>query len=97
MNQFIYDENELKKFFDLYVPDSLPNEVYFISLSARNKYLTPEEKEELGLGKTEMMERRIIREKNWNKFIRSIRKFETNERAITSKNGFCIPKKCMTI
>ncbi len=67
--KFIQDKYELKRFYDFILPDLLPNEVYFVSLSARNKYLTTEERYDLSLGRTEMFERRIIKKKNGIDFI----------------------------
>lgn len=38
------------------------DEVYFLALAARNKYLTPEERESFSLGRTEMFSRQIARD-----------------------------------
>ncbi len=94
MNKFIYSEEELRKFYDNVLPPLTNTEVYFVSLSARNKLLSEEEKLEYSLGRTEMFERKTIREKDWNKFYRSILKYETNEGAYTGRNGKPLPKKC---
>jgi hypothetical protein len=96
-HKLIADINELYKFYDLILPELLPNEVYFISLSARKKYLTTEEQQEIKLGRTEMFERRIIKDREWNKFLRTIKKFETVYGSYTSKNGFDIPDKCLVV
>lgn len=94
--ELIYDEAEVKRFFDTVLPPLSDLEVYFVSLSARNKYLSEEEQEALHLGRTEMFERRIIRERNWDKFLRTLYKFESNEKAYTTKNNSIIPSKCIT-
>lgn len=93
MHKIIHSEEELKWFFDNVVPKLKDQEAYFVSLSARNKYLTTEEKVKFGLGRTEMFERRIIRKNNWRRFLRTIRKFETNEKAYVTKNDSYIPAK----
>lgn len=97
MYKLIYDENELKKYFDIIMQPLLKTEVFFISLSARNKYLTKEEREFYQLGRTEMFVKNIIRDYNYEKFIRTIRRFETNEGSYLTKNGKDIPSKCIII
>lgn len=97
MNKLIHSTDEIKYFFDNILPDLQRDEVFFISLSARNKYLTPEEREEIGLGRTEMFERTIIREKEWHRFLKKIRRFETTEKAYLTKNNKPIPNKCIVV
>lgn len=95
MYKLIYSEEELKKYFDLVMKPLISTEVFFVSLSARNKYLTEEERRELLLGRTEMFERKLVRYYDWNRFLRTIRKFETNEGSYTTKNNSNIPQKCI--
>ena len=97
MYNLINDEEEVKKFFDKVVPPLKNNEVYFVSLSARNKYLTAEEREELNLGRTEMFEKRVIRNDSFERFLRTLRKFETNEGSYLTKNGSNIPNKSIIV
>lgn len=97
MYNLIFDIEALRQFFDKVVPPLKNDEVYFVSLSARAKYLTKEQKEFLALGRTEMFERRIIREKNWIKFLRTLRKFEANDGAYTSKKGSSIPQSSIVV
>lgn len=96
-HKFIFSLKELMNFYDKILPPLGINEVYFISLSARNKYLTDEEKKELGLGRTEMFARKIVREQNLEKFIKKIREYEKNAAAYLTKYGYPIPSKCITI
>jgi len=93
---FIHSLHELKFFYDNVLPPLEPTDVYFVSLSARSKYLTEEEKEILNLGRTEMFCKTIIRKQGWDRFLRTIRKFECRKDGYTTKNGFCIPAKCIT-
>lgn len=93
--KIISDEKELKWFFDNVMPPLKETEVYFLSLSARNKYLTEEEREFYALGRTEMFQKTLVREKDWDRFIRTIRKFECDERGYTTKNNKPIPSKTM--
>ena len=96
MYQFIYDIDELKFFYDNILPPLETTEVYFISLSARNKYLTEEERIKYELGRTEMFCKEIVRKREWERFLRIIRKFECNEGGYTTKNNSNIPQKCIT-
>lgn len=96
-HKFIYDDRELKMFFDLILQPLKPLEVYFISLSARKKYLTEKERKKLDLGRTEMMCRQIIRENNYKIFLRTLRKYECHKKGYTTKNNSPIPAKCMVV
>ena len=69
------------------------DEVYFISLSARNKYLTDEEREYYGLGRTEMFARTLIRDKYDMEY--PMRKLKSALGYKRTKNGYEIPEKCL--
>lgn len=83
--------------FDYYVqnflPDLIDDEVYFLSLSARNKYLTEEERKTLSLGRTEMFSRVIVRDKL--SFDKAIRQLTANWSARRTKNNMLVPQKCL--
>jgi hypothetical protein len=66
----LIDEDEFEKFYKHCVPELGPDEVFFISLSARNKYLTEQERRDLELGRTEMFARRLIRQRDFSRFTR---------------------------
>lgn len=97
MNNYsiVHDEKELKWFYDNILPSLKDTEVYFVSLSARNKYLSTEERTKLQLGHTEMFYKTIIRKREWEIFLRTLRKFEVSEGGYTTKNNFNIPQKCL--
>jgi hypothetical protein len=95
--ELIHDENEVKWFFDKVLPPLAPAEIYFFSLSARNKYLTMEEREMYGLGRTEMFEKTIVRERNWEKFIKKIRRLECDTRGYVTRKNLPIPSKTMVL
>lgn len=59
----IEDEGQFNEFL-CWLPELMNDEVYFISLSARNKYLTVEEREYYGLGRTEMFSRTVAYDKD---------------------------------
>lgn len=93
MNQFlIIDETEFDKFVSI-LPDLQKDEVYFLSLSARNKYLTAKEREFYHLGRTEMFGRQVARSKQDFK----LKMNDLYCKLITRKtnNGKEIPSKCV--
>ncbi|MFW6281200.1 MAG: hypothetical protein ACOC1O_00110 [bacterium] len=93
MYNFIHDEKEVNNFFSILSPLKR-DEVYFISLSARNKYLSKEEREYYNLGRTEMFSRKLIRQ---DRHIKSIKSLETNDGSYLTKNGLDIPSKCIIV
>lgn len=95
--KLIYSEEELKKFFELVVPPLQRDEVYFLSLSARNKYLTDEERKEVGLSRTEMFSRTIIRQQDFDYFLRKLRRLECDERGYTTRTNIPIPNKTIVV
>jgi len=91
--KIIHSEVLVEEFVYNYLPDLGKDEVYFLSLSARNKYLTKEEREEFSLGRTEMFARTIVRSKD--KFLQKLRQYEGDERGYVTKNGKPIPSKAL--
>lgn len=92
MNTLIYDEQHLKDFISI-LPELGIADVYFVSLSCRNKYLTDEEKQVYNLGRTEMFGQAVARSKE--KLYRQIRRYETHPEAFITKNGSNIPSKAL--
>lgn len=91
--RLIADIGQVNLFIKKYLPDLSGDEVYFLSLSARNKQLTQSEREQYKLSKTEMFARTLVRSKE--KFIPHLRRFECDEEAWLTKNGKPIPEKCI--
>lgn len=108
MYNFLYDERQLKKWFDKLVPYEgylTPYEALFISLAARNKYID-REKLVANLNKTYMFNRKIIygKDKNdlYNNFLKSIRQLEANKGSYQVKSRLNndlvdIPNEAMVI
>lgn len=90
----IQDREQFNNFIDI-LPDLQNDEVYFISLSARNKYLTKEEREFYGLGRTEMFARNIVRNKYDFEYVLS--KLESALTYKLTKNKQKIPEKALVI
>lgn len=93
----IHDREELKRFHRDVMPPLKEGEVYFFSLSARAKYLTESERKELNLGRTEMFCRNIVRTESFERFFRTMRKFEVAYGGYTTKNNSNIPEKAIVV
>lgn len=93
--KLIHDLNTVNWFYNNILPELKPQESYFLSLSARNKYLTAEEKEIFNLGRNEMFNKQIITERNWNIFLRTLRRMECDNRGYLTKNNLPIPMKTL--
>ena len=94
MNRLIHSPEQLREFISL-LPDLGKTEVYFHSMSCRNKYLTDEEREHYAIGRAEMFFGAISRDRE--KLYRNICRCETNPEAFTGKTGVALPTKAMVI
>ena len=92
-NKLIQSQSQFDKFMAI-MPELKNDEVYFISLSARNKYLSKEEREFYSLGQTEMFGREIAQTKEKLKDY-TIRKLESNLYSKRTRNGKIIPEKSL--
>lgn len=95
MYKIIHDEEQVRRFYRECLPRLKPTEVYFLSMSARNKYLTDDERKKYDLGRTEMYAKSIIRHDSEDEFVKHIRRLECDERGYTTRTGEAIPQKCM--
>lgn len=91
----IQDKQGFDRFVENILPELLPNEVFFVSLSARNKYLDESERVFYGLGKTEMFSRTIVRSKEG--FHSAIRKLEGELSTRLTKTGQLFPEKALVV
>lgn len=89
----VVDRDEFTKFIDI-LPELEKDEVYFCSLSARNKYLSKEEREYYSLGQTEMFVREIAKSKEQLSTY-TIRRLEATLSHKTTRNGLAIPEKSL--
>lgn len=90
----IIDKEQFDKFISI-LPDLKNDEVYFISLAARNKYLNESERIYYGLGRTEMFSRSIIRNKDNFEYVLS--KLESSLQYKLTKNKCKIPEKTLVV
>lgn len=97
MYRFIHDVQELYEFYDVIVPDLKDFEVLFTSLSCRKKYLSEEEREKYHITRAEMFYRQLVRKNEWQRFLKTIRKYETNLGSYVSKNGLPMPDHSLVI
>jgi hypothetical protein len=91
----IYSEEQVRRFYRECMPQLQPAQVYFLSLSARNKYLTDEERKEFDLRRTEMFAKTIVRHSGEDEFVKHIYRLECDTRGYTSRTGLPIPQKCL--
>lgn len=94
MHSLIQDQEQFNLFVDI-LPDLIRDEVYFLSLSARNKYLTDAEREEFDLGRTEMFSRQIAFDKEGIKLAMDRMRADLDVRR--TRNGSLIPEKCLVV
>lgn len=97
MPKIIYSYEEMELYYNTIMRPLKDYEVYFLSLSARNKYLTDIERHELGLGRTEMFDRKMFRGDSFQKFRSIVSRYDIdNPYAYLSKSlDKSIPGKCM--
>lgn len=101
-HKFIYDEKQIKKFISLLSPLK-GDEQYFVSMSARNKYLTDEEREFYGLGRTEMFARRLVKKTQRDDmtveqlYLRTLKMMQVSKGGYTTRIGKDLPTKCMVV
>lgn len=96
MFNLIYNISEIEKFHSFMHPLQI-GEAYFVSMSARNKYLAAEEREHFSLGRSEMFGRKIVKDPSFADYLRVIRSMEVNDGGYTTRNGLSIPHKCAVV
>lgn len=87
-----------REMYDAFVnllPELKHDEVYFLSLSARNKYLTDDEREAYSLGRTEMFSRHVATDKEGIEY--AIKKMEAELEVKTTRGGHRIPEKALVV
>lgn len=94
----IYDPIILENFYeDFILPTNLKdNEVYQVSLSARKKDLTEEEREFYYIGSKEMFECQVFKNDKID-FLSTIYGFERNKFGFLTKNNIPFPEKAMCV
>lgn len=99
MKTLIYDEEQVKKFYNEIIVDAPHSDfdVDFFCVAARKKYMTQEEKEATKLGDTCMMEKTVVRELNEEVFLHKLQKVDSCLDHLYSHNGTNIPRSCMVL
>lgn len=98
MKTLIYDENEVKKFYDEVISVPGDRECFdtdFFCVAARKKYMTEEERQDTRLGDTVMMEKTILKKEDYKVFSDKLHKVDAGLDWLTSNNGTKIPRECM--
>jgi len=86
---------EMYDTFVKFLPELERDEVYFLSVSARNKYLTEDEREAYSLGRTEMFSRHIAYDREGIEY--AIRKMQAELEVKTTRGGHPIPEKALVV
>lgn len=88
----IEDAEQFGRFIE-WLPELQQDEVYFLSLSARNKYLTEEERVTFGLGRTEMFSRFTAHDKPGIQYV--MQKLKASLLYRRTRSGNEIPTKAL--
>jgi len=91
------DSMELEFFWNYGIPKLKPNEIYFMSLSCRNKTLTEQEREFFKCGRSEMFAKQQIRHDDFEIFLQHIKRFEVRKDAYLTKSGQHYPQKSLVV
>jgi hypothetical protein len=96
--KLIQNESKLRDFCELILPELTNNECFFVMLSARNKYLTEDQKKTINLRKgSDMLARVLCNSNDYNEVRRSILKMTPVEGLYTDAAGNDIPDNLYTV
>lgn len=94
--ELVHSEDEVRRFYRM-LGRLKDEEAYFLSMSARNKYLTEEERKEYELGRTEMFARKLVKDDTESRFMRTVRSFEVAHGGYLSRGDVPLPTKCLVV
>lgn len=95
--KYVFDEDEVRWFYEHGLPRLKPNEVYFLSCAARNKPLDDADREYYHIGRSEMFNKVVVHTDDYESFRRAIAKLECNEEAYRTKNGMRFPDSSLVL
>jgi len=100
-HDLIWSEDEVRKFVRILSPLK-QEEAYFLSVSARNKQLTEEERRYYSLGRTEMFFRRLVKNTKTDipledTYLRVLKSMCVKRGGYTSRGGIPLPDKCLMV
>lgn len=91
----IWSTEEIERFYAL-LPPLEEDEAFFLSLSARNKYLTLEERTLYDLGRSEMFGRKLVTSNSVKRYLAAVRQYDCPGGWLT-RSELEIPSKCMVV
>ena len=94
---FLLDEDELKKFHSTILPDLGQDEVFYLMLGARNKYLTEEEKGIYNMNGSDMIKRVTVRSNKYEELRDKVLDFCVPKGRYKDKNGLALPEHSFTL
>jgi hypothetical protein len=89
---FLRDEAELERFYSTILPQLEKDEVFYLMLGARNKYLKEEEKGQYNMNGSDMIRRVTVRKNDFKEFKNKILDFCVPKGRYTDKNGNPLPE-----
>lgn len=92
----IYSDEELLKFYNTFFSNTDPFLTDFFCVAARKKYMTEEQKKNINLGDTCMMQKTIIKEYDPKKFLAKVHQVDASLDYFTDRDGNYLPRSCMT-
>jgi hypothetical protein len=94
---FLIDEEELKKFHSVILPQLGQDEVFYLMLGARNKYLNEEEKGIYNMNGSDMIRRVTVRSNDFEEFKDKVLDFCVPQGRYKDKNGLPLPLHSFTL
>ena len=95
--EFLKDEEELRKFHGLILPVLGQDEVFYLMLGARNKYLTEEEKGIYNMNGSDMIKRVTVRSNRFEELRDKVLDFCVPKGRYKDKNGLPLPEHSFTL
>jgi hypothetical protein len=95
--EFLIDEEELRKFHSTILPQLGQDEVFYLMLGARNKYLTDEEKPIYNMNGSDMIKRVTVRSNKYEEFRDKVLDFCVPKGRYRDKNDKPLPEHSFTL
>lgn len=93
--EIVGDVDEIKFYWNYGLPPLKRNEIFFVSMSSRNKKLSEEERLYYKVSRSEMFAKQQIRHDSFKDFLKHLYRFEVNKNAYFTKNHMHYPAKTL--
>jgi hypothetical protein len=95
--EFLRNEEELKRFHSLILPTLGQDEVFYLMLGARNKYLNEDEKGKYNMNGSDMIRRVTVRSNRYEELRDKVLDFCVPVGRYKDKNGLSLPEHSFTL